>query len=52
MAGRIGDGYSMLAGATEVFDTSQLISTAFIEYMSRTGGKISPVTDGRVVIKL
>jgi 5'-nucleotidase/UDP-sugar diphosphatase len=49
---RGGDGYSMLAGATEVFDTSQLISTAFIEYMSRTGGKISPVTDGRVVIKL
>ncbi|MCL2558039.1 MAG: 5'-nucleotidase C-terminal domain-containing protein, partial [Treponema sp.] len=49
---RGGDGYSMMAWATEIFDTSQLVSTALIEFMSLTGGNISPALDGRVVIEL
>jgi 5'-nucleotidase/UDP-sugar diphosphatase len=48
-----GDDYTMVKdNATEVFDTSMLLSTILIEYIKSTDGITTPATDGRVKFEL
>jgi 5'-nucleotidase/UDP-sugar diphosphatase len=45
-----GDGYTVLQGSTEPFNTSMLLSSVVIEYIRAQDGAISPATDGRIAV--
>lgn len=46
-----GDGYSVFNNGTDYYDSSLMQRDAFIDYVIELGGEITPVTDGRIVIK-
>jgi 5'-nucleotidase/UDP-sugar diphosphatase len=45
-----GDGYTVLTGSTEPFNTSMLFSDVVIEYIQSRNGWLVPETDGRMVV--
>ncbi|MDR0389524.1 MAG: 5'-nucleotidase C-terminal domain-containing protein [Spirochaetaceae bacterium] len=45
-----GDGYTVLTGSENPFNTSLLLSYVVIEYIKAQGGVITPSTDGRLTV--
>ncbi len=46
-----GDGYKIFKNAVEYYDTSLMQRDALIDYMVEMGGVITPMTDGRMLVK-
>ena len=46
-----GDGYSVFKDRVDFYDSSLMQRDAFIEYIISLGGKIAPVTEGRITLK-